>query len=137
MANCKATVCLGKENICKNCIKADVCKVVEEFKKEPVDGMYIEGCEHFKDRTRFVELPCRTGDNIFHIGEYINEIRIKSIHHFRIYKDGVYLFSDPWDGEICQSHQVGKIVEEEYDWNGYFLTREAAEQALKERENNV
>ena len=64
MASCKATVCLGKENICKNCIKADVCKVAEEFDKEPVDGIYIGGCEHFKDRNRFVELPCKVGNLI-------------------------------------------------------------------------
>lgn len=41
---------------CKDCIKADVCKVAEEFDKEPVDGIYIEGCEHFKNRNQFVEV---------------------------------------------------------------------------------
>lgn len=58
MASCKATVLLGngKENICKNCIKADVCKIVKEFEKEPVDEMYIEGCDYFKDCTRYVEV---------------------------------------------------------------------------------
>lgn len=73
MASCKATVYLenGKKNICENCIKADVCKVAEEFEKEPVDGMYIEGCEYFKDRTRFVELPCKVGDKVYFIKHFL------------------------------------------------------------------
>lgn len=29
MASCKGRVCLGRENICKNCIKEDVCKIAE------------------------------------------------------------------------------------------------------------
>lgn len=68
MASCKTTVRLGndnvKENICKNCIKADVCEIAKEFEKEPVDEMYIEGCDYFKDCTRFMELPCKVKDLI-------------------------------------------------------------------------
>lgn len=63
MVSYKATVSLGSgnNNICNNCIKADVCKVAEEFEKEPSDGMYIEGCDYFIDRNQVVELPCRCG----------------------------------------------------------------------------
>lgn len=64
MASCRGRVCLGRENICKNCIKEDVCKVAEDFYKQPVYGMYIEDCDYFKDRNRFVELPCKVKDLI-------------------------------------------------------------------------
>lgn len=122
MASCKATVCLGKENICKNCIKADVCKLAEEFDKEPVDGIYIEGCDYFKDRNRFVELPCKVGDTVYLIKNYhINECEVdliwidtrKSITIRLMTKD--YIFYD------VSRKYFGKII---------FLTREEAERAL-------
>ena len=62
MASYKATVCLGRENICKNCIKEDVCKIAEDFYKMPIYGMYIEDCDYFKNSNRFVELPCKVKD---------------------------------------------------------------------------
>ena len=62
MASCKGRVCLGRENICKNCIKEDVCKIAEDFYKNPVYGMYIEDCGYFKEHNRFVELPCKVKD---------------------------------------------------------------------------
>ena len=65
MASWKTKVCLGKENICKNCIKADVCKVLEDFYKDTFYGRYIQGCDFFKDRNRFVELPCKVGDTVY------------------------------------------------------------------------
>lgn len=77
-----------------------------------------------------IELPCKVGDNIFKIGKFIEGIKILSVDHFRIFGDCVELMSDPWDGGICETHQVGKIVKEEFDWNGYFLSKEEAEQAL-------
>ena len=65
MASCKGRVCLGRENICKNCIKEDVCKIAEDFYKKPVYGMYIEDCDYFKDSNKFVELPCKVGDTVY------------------------------------------------------------------------
>lgn len=64
MVSCKTTVCLGKENICKNCIKVDACEISKNYEKEQVNEMYIEVCEHFKDRNRFVELPYKVKDLI-------------------------------------------------------------------------
>lgn len=133
MASCKATVCLGKENICKNCIKADVCKVAEEFDKEPVDGIYIEGCEHFKDRNRFVELPCRVGSIVYIIpttGNRLKEVTKAKCISFLI--GGVsntsnLLFCGTSKSYFAGFDRFGKTV---------FLTREEAERALKERENN-
>ena len=37
---------------CKNCLHGDVCFTV-------LDTIQ---CQHFKDRARFLELPCRVGD---------------------------------------------------------------------------
>ena len=51
---------------CKDCIHYDVCAIngvdVENttFKKELC-------CGEFKDKSRFVELPCKLGDSIFYV----------------------------------------------------------------------
>ena len=135
MASCKATVYLGKENICKNCIKADVCEIAKEFEKEPVDGMYIEGCDHFKDRTRFVELPCKVGDTVYFATKdrfnsaTIDEITIaeNGIQFYWLQYDKSYEITEIWDDGTFSDKDIGETV---------FLTREAAEKALKERENN-
>lgn len=74
-------------NICKNCIKADVCEIAKEFEKKPVDEMYIEGCDYFKDRTRFVELPCKVKDLIDTI---IGHNEIVAIWERRKNKEGRY-----------------------------------------------
>ena len=87
MASYKATVCLGRENICKNCIKEDVCKIAEDFYKNPVYGMYIEDCDYFKDRNRFVELPCKVKDLIDTI---ISHNEVVGIWERRKNKEGRY-----------------------------------------------
>ena len=121
MASCK--------EYCKECIHNDIC----DLQKIIIENR--DSCKHFKNRNRFVELPCKIGDNIYKIGEFINGIKILRVDHFRIFCDCVELMSDPWDGGICETHQVGKIVKEEFDWNGYFLSKEEAKQAL-DKENN-
>ena len=139
MASCKATVRLGndnvKENICKNCIKADVCVIAKEFEKEPVDEMYIEGCDYFKDRNRFVELPCRVGDVVYSYCEelyrilpyFIEQIIISydsdSPNNEYITFNGISSNSSELLAEIDFTvDEIGKTV---------FLTREEAERVLK------
>lgn len=87
MVSCKGRVCLGKENICKNCIKTDVCKVAEDFYKEPVYGMYIESCDYYEDRNRFVELPRVVKDLI---DKVIDHNEIVAIWERRKNKEGRY-----------------------------------------------
>ena len=41
---------------CKDCIHYAVCKFM--------DG---EICNHFKGKSRFIELPCKVGDSLFYI----------------------------------------------------------------------
>ena len=81
-----------------------------------------------------IDLPCKVGDNIFIVGKYIEGIKILSVKHFKVNEDCVALYSDPWDGMICEAHQIGKVVKEQFDWNGYFLSEEEAKQALTNKE---
>ena len=72
-------------------------------------------CEHFKDRNKFVELPCKIGDTVYQTdGIRIYESKIKKI--------------------IFDTNNIG--FDETAIGNSIFLTREEAEQILKESENN-
>ena len=136
-------------NICKNCIKADVCEIAKEFEKKPVDEMYIEGCDYFKDRTRFVELPCKVKDLIDTI---ISHNEIVAIWERRKNKEGRY-HALLWKGmawDIPEEYLertflkiFGTVPESitEADTVNISVTPilkpvKEAEQALMERENN-
>ena len=46
---------------CKDCIHFESCKNLYETHGEGLSGdSYV--CDFFKDRSRFVELPCKLGD---------------------------------------------------------------------------
>ena len=96
---------------CKDCLFFGRCDVSMQY-NEPA-------CGCFKDRSRFVELPCKLGDEIFctTMGKIyqgiVGRIELDDEGFAIITTDG-YCF----DPTIC------------------YHTQEAAEQALKERENN-
>lgn len=106
---------------CKDCLHIDLCK-----------DRYIFGdippCEHFKDSSKFVELPCKVRDTVYVIrGE--NKIQEKSIRIISILESNVIYYFD--DGKFnsslndyCCENDFGKTV---------FLTREAAKQVLREK----
>ena len=48
---------------CRDCIHHDVCK---DFIDTTFDGfLECDDCEHFKDRSRFVELPVKISDKYY------------------------------------------------------------------------
>lgn len=106
---------------CKDCIHFESCKNLYETHGEGLSGdSYV--CDFFKDRSRFVELPCKLGDVIFcttmgkiHQG-IVGRIELDNEGFAIITTDG-YCF----DSSIC------------------YHTQEEAEKAVnvKERENNV
>lgn len=65
---------------CKDCIKFDVCAVKKKYyanrplKNGHIDKeqlKYINGvektCNHFKDKSHIIELPCSVGDTFYAI----------------------------------------------------------------------
>ena len=102
---------------CKDCVHYDVC--YELTYHEP-NGEIVgrEVCNNFKDKSRFVDLPCKVGDTVYFV--YRNEIFEHKIRKIEIGEYG---------GFVCSSHcfpfsSFGQYV---------FLTREEAEKALKGR----
>lgn len=108
---------------CKDCIHFEVCN--SRF-PDPNNERLI--CEQFKDRSRFVELPCKVGDTIYEIverrvsGKWVPKIvsrvveQIEVAHNYIGFKCGTTI----------------RVPD-----NLAFYTPEEAEQALKEREENA
>lgn len=130
---------------CKDCIHDNVCD-----KMNKIECGLLNKCEYFKDRTRFVELPCAVKDLIDTI---ISHNEIVGIWERRKNKEGRYhalLWKGmAWDipeeyldrtflkifgivpGSITEADTVNIAV------TPILKSVEEAEKALKERENNA
>lgn len=103
---------------CKNCFNYETCKRYEKLFHKYITGLIKadRDCEDFQDRSLWVKLPCKVGDAVYQID---NAGRIyESVVTKIIYDTPIISFD---------KNAVGVSI---------FLTREEAERALKERENN-
>ena len=114
MASCKD--CLHVE-VCRECVMGlAAARGVELDATEIEQVLVCDDCDNFKDRSRFVELPCKIGTELF---------RIKQINGKRFITNTALNSNTFWN--IVMQREFGKTV---------FLSREEAEHALKERESN-
>ena len=95
---------------CKDCIHSTVCK----------SKMFMNNCFLFKDRSKFIELPCKLGDYVYYFDTKGN-----------IYSQTIFQFIYGETGLKCDSNVM---FDSELIGKRFFLTKEQAEQALKERE---
>ena len=118
--------------ICKKCLHGVVCVASD-------DSTLI--CNHFKDSSRYIELPCKVGDTVYRIVEMGTGIHYKQVGRYevgctkgykivpceekkkRFIRSVVVTKNNFFD--ICEN--FGKTV---------FLSREDAEKALKERQSH-
>ena len=105
---------------CKKCIHNNVCR-----NYEPIS---YSACSDFKDKSRFIELPCKVGDTVYttyhgSLSEYkVTEIRVNDFLWAELYNPK---YSDEYKTEIlCLDFSFNKFV---------FLTSEEAEKALRGR----
>ena len=108
---------------CNDCIHFDLCIPVYSKIFGKGNGLDAEaetdGCGYFKDRSRFVELPCKLGDEIF--CTTMGKIHQAVVDRIELYDEGVAIITTDGycpDSSIC------------------YHTQEEAEQALKERIEN-
>ena len=123
---------------CKECIHFVVC--------EEVPTKSADDCDFFKDCARFVELPCKVGDSYFEIEQYCTERgyyneprRTDKVDCEYCDVDGVcdrqYRITEKRFASLIQIFDYKEKAVDRY--NRKFLTKEEAEQALKERESNA
>lgn len=110
---------------CKDCLHVEVCKFKGYIRKsERIE----KRCGNFKDRSQFVELPCHTGKTAY---AFFSDTKANPV-----ISEGVVI-----GFEITAKRRVltticledGDTFNGRYEEN-VFLTKEAAEQALKECE---
>jgi hypothetical protein len=80
-----------------------------------------KSCEHFKDHSKFIELPCKVGDTVYYPYDYGNKVLEKTVKKIVIDNDNKWL--DVGAG-FLPFENINKTA---------FLTKEEAEQALAER----
>ena len=135
---------------CADCVHYEVCQMHYKQKceltyeterevriamRKAQKAVDIE-CDHYKDSSRFVELPCKVGDKV-----YLDNLHIKYADVLGIYIDA---FGGVFDLRIYTNIQLANgfgykyFISKDYTFEDIgkriFLTKEAAEQAEKERE---
>lgn len=112
---------------CKECLHYDVCEARIAADENYSERNYTENnnCSNFKDRTRFVELPCKVGDTVYVIEN--NEIIEDFVDQIGIgyYCDGENIYQMDGIKTDWYFSDIGKTV---------FLTREEAERVLNSLE---
>ena len=117
---------------CKDCIHYEACeatrneiigmseKIIEGLVRQSHSLVYDESrkanfCNYFKDRSKFIELPCKVGQELYrvkHLGKgTVTTTSLNANTFWRIVMQG----------------EFGRTV---------FLTKKEAEKALKEKEKN-
>jgi hypothetical protein len=104
---------------CKECIHCEICR--EDKMLTAFDENQEALCKAFKPKSRFVELPCEVGQTIYRVGK--GKVWEWEIAVIEIYQDEIALVDD--SDNYIKPEEIGKTV---------FLSREEAENALKERE---
>lgn len=110
---------------CKDCAHYEACSFNEKlWMNDSFTHLTpCDSCPAFKDRSRFVELPCKPGDRVYRFcgtknNRYVGE---RPVHSVTLYGDGSFvILSSAYD-------TMGKTV---------FLTREEAEAELARRTAN-
>lgn len=113
---------------CKDCIHCDVCSDWENIcnKMSLFSTIKKEVCKDFKDKSKIIELPCKVGDMVYIIATISCTITHTKVIGIWSYKGNTTIITEL--GGI-QPDAWGKTV---------FLTREEAEQALRDgKENGV
>lgn len=118
---------------CKDCIHQKVCVLYDAFDYEEPTTASV--CRFFKDKSKFIELPCSIGDTVYTvIYQKVYEAEVICIRPF-VFKDYVeyrgnviITFEDPF-------YHDGRPLEQELFCvfgKDTFLTREEAEKKLEE-----
>ena len=125
---------------CKDCIHYEVCEPYtspnESFPEKK------GGCPLFKDKARFIELPCAVGDTVYVPWHWVGTqgIATVEVEEVKVY-DNVnkrcmfFIDMQSDDEDFNQAYGCWKL--EQNIGKTVFLTKEDAEQKLKEKENDL
>lgn len=133
---------------CKECLHLPVCELLRSRGERDAASFQLSGCDHFKDRSRFVELPCNPGDTVYVFDEIVDIDLCEKCPNF--------CWGGMGDPNECSKGRGGfraprcitisdetATLESIFWWlhigafgKSVFLSCEAAEKALAERKSN-
>ena len=108
---------------CKDCLYVDIC--------DYTSGTTETACGHFKDSSKFVELPCKVGDCLYALFPKSNAVVEYVVIAFWIEESGVIIRvvdTRFFTTTIFFIKDIGTKA---------FLTKQEAKQAVKERESSA
>ena len=93
-----------------------------------------ETCQDFKDKSKMIELPCKVGDTVWCITDN-GKIVERIARTFRYLAElGIEIEATKWEyDKRCRMQLKTSIIHSDDIGKTVFLTREEAEQALRER----
>lgn len=125
---------------CKDCIHYEVCNALDESGQVKI--LVPSQCGYFKDKSKYIELPCIIGDTVY-VLDYEDDNAVDYSGYIFIMANNDFAFLSPvLDGEsnpveICNEYFERSIDDE--DNSGVivpiaelFFTKSEAEQKLKE-----
>ena len=107
--------------------------MIEAKRTEPETGSFTDYLADYLLEHGVIVLPCKVGDRVYEITGR-KTVSVYKVRAIRVELFGLFIEWDIVEGFVWQSlsginaDEIGKTV---------FLTREEAERALKERENNA
>ena len=133
---------------CRDCIHHETCQNLARGPFNVIDA--DTSCTDFKDRSRFVELPCliKPRDKVWYILEGLSEVDLKE---YAIKSGECAVGNEPdtvievgtlgfWVNQLSKRNENCPFPDycDFISWDeigkSYFLSKEEAEQSLKERE---
>lgn len=119
---------------CKDCVHYEVCEDVFLKRRIEVGKLRLCDCYNFIPKSRYVELPCEVGQTLYFF--YDNRYANKPDQKTKIYETKDWYFDiDEKGTSILPRNIHGYKGKYHYHLNEtVFLSREKAEKALKERD---
>lgn len=125
------------EKNCKECLHNAVCQMWRDQECQDASSFQLSGCNHFKDHSRFVELPCKVGDTVWYIrdcGDWVDicqkpcEICSTDCSSYRTE------YRADWQAVEFEIENIKEALDVLFNYKkDYFATREEAEVAIAER----
>ena len=112
---------------CKDCLHLEACK--QWYTALP--DKYHDGCEHFKDRSRFVELPCKICDRVH------RKDGMWDVVGFECDRSNSWRVKlERWKDQFVDYHESTKVVFKSFGIT-VFRTSEEVKAAIAERTMNA
>lgn len=133
---------------CDNCLHCEVCKTDAAWGMPVYSGCHMENtCDCFKDKSKYIELPCKVGDTVY-VLDYEDDNAIDYSGYIFIMANNDFAFLSPvLNGEsnpieICNEYFQRSIDDEDNSGvivplTELFITKSEAEQKVKELKENV